>query len=99
VTRVEAVLESLSLRDTRRELDVGERLRIAVRGRFSDGRERDVSRSVQLRSSDPDIVRVLEAPDRRTRIEAVAPGTAAITAIDPTTGITAPVDLEILVRE
>jgi hypothetical protein len=97
--RVGAVLESISLRDASRELDVGDRVRISVRGRFSDGRERDVSRSVQLRSSDPDIVRVLEAPGRPARIEAVAPGTAAITAVDPTTGITAPTELAVVVRE
>jgi trimeric autotransporter adhesin len=96
-TRVNAVLESLSIRDASDELGVGERRRVFVRGRFSDGRERDVSRSVELRSSDPDVVRVLEAAGRPARIEAIAPGSATVTAVDPTTGITTPLGLEISV--
>jgi uncharacterized protein YjdB len=98
-TRVTAVLESLWMRDSSRELEVGERLRVSVRGRFSDGRERDLSRSVVLSSSDPDVVRVLADVGKPARVKAVAPGSATITAVDPTTGLAAPRELAISVRD
>jgi hypothetical protein len=97
-TRVAAVLESLRLRAGSLDLAVGERSRVAVRGRFSDGRERDVTGSIQLQSSDSEIVRVLESPGRPARIEAVAPGTASVTAVDPTSGLTSG-GLEVSVAE
>lgn len=98
--RVDAVLTDLWMRRDRREMRVGRRHRVVVRARFSDGSSGYVGRTTELRTTDPDVVAIVREKGRRlTRIEAIAPGTAVISAFDPTTGRVTSRDLTVTVRE
>ncbi len=69
-------LKDLLIVTSKRELKVKERIMLTVKGRYSDGKETDVTTGVQWRSSDASVASV----NSRGEIEAFKEGTAQITA-------------------
>jgi trimeric autotransporter adhesin len=84
---VNHLLVDLWMKKETATLRVGRRTQPAVRGKFSDNAEAYVGKYVELRSSDENVARVVESSGVQ-RIEGVAPGTAVISAFDPTTELT-----------
>ncbi|MGH7896028.1 MAG: Ig-like domain-containing protein, partial [Candidatus Binatia bacterium] len=72
-----------------RTIDVvaGTRTAITATAHFTDGHDADVSGAVVWSSSDEDVARVVEDSTSGAFASAVGPGTAAITATDPATGV------------
>jgi serine/threonine protein kinase len=69
-------LKNLLIITSKRELRVKERIMLTVKGRYSDGKETDVTTGVQWRSSDASVASV----NSRGEIEAFKEGKAQITA-------------------
>src|SRR5262249_49579604 len=57
-------------------------------GWFTGGVTRNLTQRVVYASSDPAVALAPNTPGNRSRVDAVAAGTATITATDPTSGIT-----------
>jgi serine/threonine protein kinase len=70
------VLRSLSIITNRRDLKVKERLPLIVKGRYSDGKETEITGGVQWKSSDTGVAFV----NSRGEIEALKEGKAQISA-------------------
>jgi hypothetical protein len=95
---VNALLVDLWMKREALPLRVGRRAQLAIRGRFSDNSEAYVGRYVDLRTSDENVVRIVESGGVE-RIEGVAPGTAVISAVDPTTNLTTSRNLTVTVTQ
>ncbi|HSK31799.1 MAG TPA: protein kinase [Candidatus Limnocylindria bacterium] len=80
----EARLVSLAVLSDRKELDVNSRIRLTVRGKYSDGRENEIVGSVRWESSDGNVAVV----NSRGELEARKEGKAQITATY--SGLTSP---------
>ena len=57
-------------------------------GHFGGGVTQNLTQEVVYSSSDPGVASAPNTPGDRSRIDAVAPGTATISAAHPTAGIT-----------
>jgi serine/threonine protein kinase len=75
ISRVE--LRDLSIISNKRELKVKERVMVTARGRYSDGKEIDITAGVQWKSSDASVVSV----NSRGELEGLKEGKAQISAI------------------
>ncbi len=80
-------LERLTLGPREARRPVGEAQQFTATGHYADGATRNLTQKVEYASSDPAIARAPNAAGNRSRIEAVAPGVATITATDPKTGV------------
>jgi serine/threonine protein kinase len=80
----EARLISLAVLSDRKELDINSRIRLTVRGKYSDGRENEIVGSVRWESSDGNVAVV----NSRGELEARKEGKAQITATY--SGLTSP---------
>lgn len=80
----EARLVSLSVLSDKKELDVNTRMRLSVRGKFSDGKENEIVGSIRWESSDGSVAAV----NSRGELEARKEGTTQITATY--SGLTSP---------
>jgi hypothetical protein len=69
-------LKDLLIVTSKRELRVKERIMLTVKGRYSDGKETDVTSGVQWRSSDTSVASV----NSRGELEALKEGKAQVTA-------------------
>jgi uncharacterized protein YjdB len=65
----------------------GEHLGYTVTGWFAGGTTRNVTQRMVYASSDPTVALATNLPGNRSRVLAVAPGTAIISATDPLSGI------------
>jgi hypothetical protein len=81
------VLVSIELRPFSATRAVGQIQNYTAAGFFSDGSARNLTQRVDYSSSDPSVAVAPNATDNRSRVLAVGPGTALITAVDPITGI------------
>jgi hypothetical protein len=66
---------------------VGEFVTFAATGTFSDGSTRNLTQQVTYTSSDPVVAVAPNDPGNRSRVTAVGPGVAVISAVDPVTGV------------
>ncbi len=76
---------TLAPKDARRS--VGEAQQFTATGHYAGGATRNLTQRVDYVSSDPAVARAANAKGNRSRIEAVAPGTVTISAMDPKTGV------------
>jgi len=74
--REDPTLTSLEVTPSRSRLSPGESVRVQVRARYSDGRERDVTRWAKFTSTDETIATV----DRTGRVQVIGSGEGAVTA-------------------
>ncbi len=65
----------------------GESQSFTATAHYHDGTTRNVTQSVRYGSSDAAIAQAPNAAGKRSRVEAVAPGTATISATDPVSGV------------
>ncbi|MCC6850529.1 MAG: Ig-like domain-containing protein [Deltaproteobacteria bacterium] len=68
-------------------LDVGEARSLVAIGTFEGGVTRNITQQVTYGSSDPTVVVATNLDGNKSRIEAVAQGSATVTAVDPVTGV------------
>lgn len=80
-------LERLSLAPAAVRLRVAEVKRLTATGHYAGGVTRNLTQHVIYRSSDTAVAAVANPAGDKSRIDAVAPGTASISAVDPATGI------------
>jgi uncharacterized protein YjdB len=80
-------LERITVSPRNAHCSVGQSQRFTATGHYAGGATRNLTQHVQYVSSDPTVARALNAKGDRSRVEAVAAGTATITATDPKTGI------------
>jgi uncharacterized protein YjdB len=80
-------LERLTVTPRAAHRSAGQAQRFTVIGHYAGGATRNLTQKVEYISSDPAVVRAPNAKGDRSRVEAVAPGKATITATDRATGI------------
>lgn len=83
----DARLERLTLAPREIRRPVGEVQHLTATGHYAGGVTRNLTQRVEYRSSDPRVASVANAKGDRSRVEALAPGTAVISATDPKTGV------------
>jgi hypothetical protein len=84
---VSGILERLTLSAERTTLAVGEPIQVTATGHLIGGTTVNLTQEVIYTSSAPAIVNAENAAGDRSRVVAVAPGTAVISAVDPGTKI------------
>lgn len=77
---------------------VGEAKRVKARGTFCDGSTRVITQSMELVSSNPNVLLVTNEPKAYGVLTGVSPGTATITAVDVATGMPASNSLLVTVK-
>lgn len=80
-------LERITLGPREARRPVGEAQHFTATGHYAGGATRNLTQRVEYASSDAAIARAANTPGNRSRIEAVAPGVATITATDPKSGV------------
>ncbi|MCC6849419.1 MAG: Ig-like domain-containing protein [Deltaproteobacteria bacterium] len=80
-------LERITIGPREARRPVGEAQRFTATGHYGGGATRNLTQRVRWESSDPRVAAAVNAKGDRSRIEALAPGTAVITATDPRTGV------------
>lgn len=80
-------LERITLGPRTARRPVGEAQHLTAIGHYRSGATRNLTQHVEYRSSDPTVAAVANAKGDRSRVEALAPGTAVISAVDPKTGV------------
>jgi uncharacterized protein YjdB len=81
-------LERLTIGPRQVRRTVGEAQHFTATGHYAGGATRNLTQRVVYASSDPAIAHATNTKGDRSRIDAVAPGTATITAREPKTGVT-----------
>jgi hypothetical protein len=84
---VKGYLTALILSTTRSVVTVGETLQLTATGQLNYRDEVNLTQEVEYISSNPSVVRADNAPGDKSRVTALKPGQAFITARDPVTGI------------
>jgi len=79
--------ERITLAPTTVTRAVGQVQNFTATAHYADGSTRNVTQDVRYRSSDQAVVRTPNAARKRSRVEAVGPGTATISATDPASGV------------
>lgn len=80
-------LERITLGPRAARRPVGEAQHFTATGHYAGGATRNLTQKVEYASSDPAIARAANVAGDRSRVEALAPGVATITATDPKTGV------------
>jgi len=80
-------LQSLSLAPQAINRWIGQSQQFTVTGHYGGGATRNLTQHVVFHSSDPSIAAVSSTPGDKSRVDAIAVGTATISAVDPATGI------------
>jgi uncharacterized protein YjdB len=80
-------LERITLAPREARRSVGEAQHFTATGHYASGVSRNLTQRVRYGSSDTSVAAAANAKGDRSRIAALAPGTAVITATDPTTGV------------
>ncbi|MFM7143173.1 MAG: Ig-like domain-containing protein, partial [Alphaproteobacteria bacterium] len=83
---VDVLLESFELIPAERTIPALATRIVEARGRFTDGSIAKINRSVVYATSDPAVAVVSNEPGRQGEVTAIAPGKAAITAVDVSSG-------------
>lgn len=86
-TTATPILVSLALKPTAVKRGIGDAQVFSVTGTFSDGSTKNYTQKVVYASSDPAIASAPNDPTNRSRVVAVALGSAVISARDEATGI------------
>ncbi len=84
---VSGILESITLGAEKTALTVGEPIQLTATGHLVGGGEINLTQQLEYGSSAPAIAKAENPPGDRSRVLALAPGTAIISAFDPGTGI------------
>jgi hypothetical protein len=84
---VPGVLLGIALTPAAPALDVGEGRSLVATGSFEGGVTRNITQKLTYESSNSAIVTATNLTDNRSRVEAIAPGTAIISGIDTVTGV------------
>ena len=87
---VPGALLSIALTPAAPALDVGEGRSLVATGSYVGGVLRNITQQLVYTTSDPGVAAAPNADGNKSRIEAVAPGTASISAVDTITGSAAP---------
>jgi len=80
-------LESITLAPREVRRSVGQVQHLTATGHFEGGETRNLTQRLQYTSSDPKVATAENAKGARSRITAVGPGTAVISATDPKTSV------------
>src|SRR6185369_9221967 len=80
-------LERIALAPRELRRSVGQSQHLTATGHYAGGATRNLTQRLAYSSSDPAVARAGNAKGERSRVEALAPGTATISATDPTTGV------------
>ncbi|MEO6028502.1 MAG: Ig-like domain-containing protein [Candidatus Binatia bacterium] len=80
-------LESITLAPREVRRSVGQVQHLTATGHYEGGETRNLTQRLQYTSSDPKVATAENAKEARSRITAVGPGTAVISATDPKTGV------------
>jgi uncharacterized protein YjdB len=80
-------LERITIGPNEARRSVGDAQRFTATGHYAGGATRNLTQRVDWTSSDPAVATAANAKGDRSRIEAVAPGTATISVKDPKTGV------------
>jgi len=80
-------LQRITLGPTNQTRGVGSVQRYTATGYFAGGTTQNLTQSVIYASSDPDVAVASNPDGDRSRVDAVGPGTAIISATHPTTGV------------
>jgi uncharacterized protein YjdB len=81
-------LERITLAPREARRSVGEAQHFTATGHYASGATRNLTQRVRYASSDPGVADASNAKGDRSRIAAIAPGTAVVSATDPETGVT-----------
>jgi hypothetical protein len=84
---VPGALLSIALTPTAPALDVGEAKSLVAIGTFEGGVTRNITQQLLYSSSDGNVAAAVNVDGNRSRVEAIAPGTATISAVDSVTGV------------
>lgn len=79
--------EQITLAPARVSVGIGDAQNFTATAHYHGGATRNVTQQVQYRSSDTAIARAPNDEGKRSRVEAVAPGTATISATDAESGV------------
>ncbi len=85
-------LVALVISPTTVKRPVGQAQTFSVNGTYSDGSSKNLTQKVDYVSSQPNVAATGTDPTSKSKVLAVAPGVAVITAKDPATGITIALD-------
>lgn len=80
-------LERITLAPAEVRRPIGQSQHLTATGHYDGGATRNLTQRVEYTSSDPAVARAANTKGERSRIEALAAGTAIISATDPKTGI------------
>jgi hypothetical protein len=80
-------LESITLAPHEVRRSVGQVQHLTATGHYEGGETRNLTQRLQYTSSDPKVASAENPKGARSRITAVGPGTAVISATDPKTGV------------
>ncbi len=80
-------LVSLLLKPLTAKRNVGQSQSFSVTGTFSDGNEKNMTQSVNYASSNPSVASAPNTQGNKGKVDAVGPGEAIISAIDPASGV------------
>ncbi len=83
---VNCLLQSFEFNPASKRVPLGRAKKLRVRGRFCDGSTKAITNNVIYTSSNPNVAVVSNEPKSQGTVSAVAPGTAVITAFDPSSG-------------
>ncbi|MCC6767237.1 MAG: Ig-like domain-containing protein [Deltaproteobacteria bacterium] len=84
---VPGALVSIAVAPAALALDVGEAKSLVATGTFEGGVTRNITQQLTYASSDPTVVVATNLDGNKSRVEAAAQGSAAISAVDPVTGV------------
>lgn len=80
-------LERITLGPREAHRPVGQAQRFTATGHYTDGSTRNLTQRVEYISSDPKVAGTANVKGDRSRVDALAPGRAVISARDPKTGV------------
>ncbi|MEO6026474.1 MAG: Ig-like domain-containing protein, partial [Candidatus Binatia bacterium] len=84
---VPGALLSIALTPAAPALDVGEGKSLVATGTFEGGVTRNITQQLTYTSSAPNVATALNPDENKSRVEALAPGTSTISAVDSVTGV------------
>jgi len=90
-------LERLSIAPARATKSVGETMHFTVTGHYPGGATRNLTQQAHYMSSDPSVALMPNRKGEKSLLQALAPGTATITARDATSGATTAVGATITI--
>jgi hypothetical protein len=80
-------LEAIRLAPTTARIRAGQDVQLNAVGIYTGGATQSITQQLLYETSDPAVAVAPNADGSRSRIDAVAPGTVAVSAVDPVTGI------------